>query len=124
MATNNKSNNGTSSVLSTLASSSNMWVQLSTVGLVAVSGFSNWAATWNSADRNKSEIEISRRVAFEGEQRIKAEVIRQVHEMHDWMDQARAAFARGNNDSAENRKMLVKLTEDISGIEKKLNTTP
>lgn len=117
-----KSANGTASVLSTLASSSNMWVQLGTVGLVAISGFSNWAATWNSADRNKSEIEISRRVAWEGEQRIKAEVIRQVQEMHDWIQQARVAFAQGNSDSAENRKMLAKLTEDVNNIERKLNT--
>jgi hypothetical protein len=116
-ASNGKPSNGASSVLSTLAKSSDRWVQLGTLGLIALSGAGNWVATWNSADRNKQEIEVSRRVAWEGEQRIKAEVIRQVQEMHDWMAQARVAFSQGNSDSAANRKMLKdqsQLLEDLS----------
>jgi hypothetical protein len=115
-----KSSNGMMNLLSTLAQSTNKWVQLGTLGLIAFSGIGNWVATWNSADRNKAEIEISRRVAWEGEQRIRAEVIAQVHDMHDWMVQARNSFSQGNADSAENRKMLVKLTQDIDDIERKL----
>jgi hypothetical protein len=118
-----KSPNGLVTVLSKLAESSNRWVQLGTLGLIGLSGIGNWVATWNSADRNKAEIEISRRVAWEGEQRIKAEVIRQVQEMHDWMEQARASFSQGNADSAENRRMLVKLTQDVDELERKLNAT-
>jgi Flp pilus assembly protein TadB len=107
-------------LLSVLAQSSNKWVQLGTLGLIGLSGVGNWVATWNSADRNKAEIEISRRVAWEGEQRIKAEVVRQIQEMHDWVAQARNSFSQGNADSAENRRMLVKLTQDVDDIERKL----
>jgi hypothetical protein len=111
-------------VLSTLASSGNTWVQLATVGMIAFSGVGNWIATWNSADRNKTEIEVSRRVTWESEQRIKAEVVRQIQEMHDWVAQARAAFAQGNTDSAENRRMLVKLSQKVDDIERKLSKEP
>jgi hypothetical protein len=113
--------NGMVALLSTLAHSSDKWVQLGTLGLIGLSGIGNWVATWNSADRNKNEIEISRRVAWEGEQRIKAEVVAQVREMHDWIEQARTSFSQGNADSAENRKMLVKLTQDVDELERKLN---
>jgi hypothetical protein len=121
---NAKPPNGMAALLSTLASSSDKWVQLGTLGLIGLSGFGNWIATWNSADRNKAEIEISRRDSWEGEQRIKAEVVRQVQEMHDWMERARTAFSQGNADSAENRKMLVKLTQEVDDLERKLNKEP
>jgi hypothetical protein len=117
---NAKPPNGMTALLMTLAHSSDKWVQLGTLGLIALSGIGNWVATWNSADRNKGEIEISRRVAWEGEQRIKAEVITQVREMHDWIEQARTSFSQGNADSAENRRMLVKLTQDVDELERKL----
>src|ERR1700740_6485 len=110
---NAKPPNGMVALLSTLAHSSDKWVQLGTLALIGLSGIGNGAATWNSADRNKNEIEISRRAAWEGEPRIKAEVISQVREMHDWIEQARTSFSQGNADSAENRKMLVKLTQDV-----------
>jgi hypothetical protein len=116
--------NGIAALLSTLAQSSSVWVQGGTLLLIGISGFGNWVATWNSADRNKTEIEVSRRVAWEGEQRIKAEVVRQVQEMHDWVAQARAAFAQGNTDSAENRRMLVKLSQNVEDIERKLSKEP
>jgi hypothetical protein len=113
--------NGVGAILTVLAQSSNAWVQLGTLGMIAISGFTNWAATWNSADRNKSEIEISRRVAYEGEQRIKAELVRQVQEIHDWMQQARISYSQGNTDSAENRKTLAKVTQELDDIERKLD---
>jgi hypothetical protein len=116
--------NGIAALLTTLAQSSSVWVQGGTLLLIGISGFGNWVATWNSADRNKTEIEVSRRVAWEGEQRIKAEVVRQVQEMHDWVAQARAAFAQGNTDSAENRRMLVKLSQNVEDIERKLSKEP
>jgi hypothetical protein len=112
-----KQPNGQTSVLSTLAQSSNQWVQLATVGLVALSGFGNWAATWNSADRNKAEIEVSRKVAFEGEQRIKAELVKQVAEIHTWMRESTDEFHKGNADSATNRKTLVGFREDLTAFE-------
>jgi Flp pilus assembly protein TadB len=121
---NAKPSNGMVSLLATLAQSTNKWVQLGTLALIGLSGLGNWMATWNSADRNKTEIEISRRVAWEGEQRIKAEVVRQIQEMHDWVDQARTAFSQGNADSAENRKMLSKLTQDVDELKRKLNQGP
>ena len=108
------------SLLKTLAHSSDKWVQLGTLGLIALSGLGNWAATWNSADRNKSEIEISRRVNFEGEQRIKAELVRQVAEIHAWMKDATDEFHKGNADSAANRKSLAQLSDEINDIERRL----
>jgi Flp pilus assembly protein TadB len=111
---------GLSGVLTTLASSSHAWVQLATVGMIGLSGIGNWVATWNSADRNKTEIEISRRVAWEGEQRIREDVRKQINDMHEWMDQAKEEFHRGNQDSAANRQMLLKTIEQLNDIEHKL----
>jgi Flp pilus assembly protein TadB len=112
---------GITSVLTTLASSGNTWVQLATVGMIAFSGIGNWVATWNSADRNKQEIEVSRRVAWEGEQRIREDVRKQINDMHEWMDKAKEEFHRGNQDSASNRQILLKLTEQLNDMERQLS---
>jgi uncharacterized protein (DUF3084 family) len=112
---------GIISVLTTLASSGNTWVQLATVGMIAFSGIGNWVATWNSADRNKEEIEISRRVAWEGEQRIREDVRKQINDMHEWMDKAKEEFHRGNQDSASNRQILLKVTEQLNDMERQLS---
>jgi hypothetical protein len=111
--------NGMNQLLSTLAQSSNQWVQLGTLAMVGLAGLGNWAATWNSADRNKNEIEISRRVAWEGEQRVRAEVIKQVQEIHNWMQEATEEFHRGNADSAANRKTLEELKKELEDLQKK-----
>jgi hypothetical protein len=97
------------SVLTTLAGSSHAWVQLATVALVAVSGFSNWFATNNSAARSQAELEMNRRATNESEARIKAEVARQVADIHSWLTQATDEFHQGNADSAANRKTLLEL---------------
>jgi hypothetical protein len=107
----------TSKLLTTLASSGSHWVQLGTVALVALSGLGNWAATWNSSDRNKQEIEVSRRVAWEGEQRIKQELVKQVAEIHEWMKAATVEFHQGNLDSAANRKTLGEFKEGLDAFE-------
>jgi hypothetical protein len=117
---NAKPPNGMVALLMTLAHSGDKWVQLGTLGLIAFSGVGNWVATWNSADRNKNEIEISRRATWEANERVRLEVIKQVSEIHDWIQQAKSAFAQGNTDSAENRRMLVKLTQDVDELERKL----
>jgi hypothetical protein len=106
-------------LLTTLAQSPNQWVQLATVGLVAMSGIGNWAATWNSSDRNKSEIEISRQVAFEGQQRIREEARRQIDDIHKWMGDALDEFHRGNADSAANRKILAKAQDQLVEFERR-----
>jgi hypothetical protein len=112
--------NGIATVLSSLASSANHWVQFGTLGLIALSGIGNWIATWNSANVNKQEIEVSRRVNWEGQERVRAEVIRQVQEIHSWMQDATAEFHRGNADSASNRKMLNQLVrEDLENFERR-----
>src|SRR5215831_15501129 len=90
--------NGMSSVLTSLAHSTDRWVQLGTLALIAFSGLRNWVATWNSADRNKEEIEINRRVAAEGEARIRTEVIRQVQEIHGWLRESADEFHKDNED--------------------------
>jgi len=100
-------------LLNTLASTGDHWVKLGTLALVAVVGIGNWLATWNSSDRNKEEIEISRRVAWEGEQRIREDVRHQIDDIHTWMDQARAEFHKGNEDSANNRRMLQRLVDKL-----------
>lgn len=103
--------NGALAALTSLAQSGHAWVQFGVIVLIGLSGLGNWIATWNSADRNKQEIEISRRVAWEGEQRIREDVRKQVAEMHRWMQEATEEFHRGNEDSAANRKMLEDLTK-------------
>jgi hypothetical protein len=104
--------NGTAGVLSTLASSGNQWVQLATVGLVALSGFGNWTAT----NRNKEEITA-------GQERIREVVIRQVDEIHEWIEKSRAEFHQGNEDSAANRKLLTAIMrEDLQAFEDRQQT--
>lgn len=105
--------NGVVHLLTSLASSSNKYVQLGTLAVIVISGFGNWVATWNSADRNKTEIEISRRVAWEGEQRIREDVRNKVEEIHRWMKGATDEFHEGNADSEANRKMLEKLMRKL-----------
>lgn len=105
--------NGVMALLSTLAHSTDKWVQLGTLGLIALSGFGNWLATWNSSDRNKQEIEVSRRVAWEGEQRIREDVRKQVADIHEWMRRSTEEFHQGNEDSAKNRKTLAGILDDI-----------
>jgi len=109
--------NGTSKLLTVLAQSGNQWVQLATVGLVALSGLGNWVATWNSSDRNKQEIEISRRVAWESNERVRQEVIKQVDDIHQWMKASTEEFHRGNEDSAANKKVLLVFKEELEGFE-------
>jgi hypothetical protein len=109
--------NGMAALLTTLAQSGHQWVQLATVALVAISGLGNWVATWNSGDKSRQEIEISRRVAWEGEQRIKAELVKQVAEIHKWMQEATAEFHQGNTDSAANRKLLGLFKEELDAFE-------
>jgi Flp pilus assembly protein TadB len=105
--------NGLANLLHKLAASGDRWVQFGIVVLVGLSGLGNWAATWNSADRNKAEIEISRRVAWEGEQRIKAQVSQQVAEIHKWMREATDEFHKGNEDSAYNRNLLDQIKKEL-----------
>lgn len=112
--------NGLTGLLTMLAHSSNAWVQAGTLVLIAFSGLGNWVATWNSADRNKTEIEISRRVAWEGEQRIREDVRKQVADIHKWMSDATEEFHKGNADSAANRRMLAKLSDEVDDIQRRL----
>jgi hypothetical protein len=115
--------NGMSSVLTSLAHSTDRGVQFGTLALIALSGFGNWFVTLNSGDRNRQEIEINRRVAWEGEQRIKAEVVRQVADIHNWVRESTDEFHKGNEDSAANRKMLadlVKIDQELEKTEKRL----
>jgi len=112
-----KSQNGVVHLLATLAQSGNAWVQFGTLALIGITGLGNWVATWNSADRNKQEIEINRRVAWEGEQRIKQVVFQQIAEIHDWMKRATDEFHQGNADSAANKKILAEFREELGGFE-------
>ena len=109
--------NGTLVLLSTLAKSGHAWVQGGTLVLIALSGFGNWVATWNSADRNKAEIEVSRRVAWESEQRVKQELVTQVAEIHGWLKEAATEFHQGNIDSAWTRKTLAGITDELKDFE-------
>ena len=107
-------------LLSTLAQSGHAWVQFGTLILIGIAGLGNWVATWRSADANRQEIEVSRRVNWEGQEKLKAELIRQVSEIHRWMSEAADEFHRGNIDSATNRKMLTKvMRDDLEGFEQR-----
>jgi hypothetical protein len=109
---NSPSSSKTVELLATLAKSSDKWVQLGTLILIGLAGLGNWLATWNSSDRNKAEIETSRRVLWESNERVRQEVIKQIDEMHGWIKDAMVEFHRGNQDSAENRKILTKIVQD------------
>jgi septal ring factor EnvC (AmiA/AmiB activator) len=108
-------------ILSTLAQSGNQWVQLGTLALVGFAGVGNWVATWNSSDRNKEEIQTSRRITEESEWRIKQELVRQVAEIHNWMKQATEEFHQGNADSSYNRQTLEQIKKELEDLEKKSN---
>lgn len=112
--------NGVAQVLASLAQSSHAWVQFGTLLLIGLAGLGNWAATWNAASKNRQEIEVSRRVNWEGQERIRSEVIRQVSEIHSWMSQATEEFHKGNADSAANRKLLNQLVrQDLDDFEER-----
>ena len=109
--------NGVLHVLSTLAQSGNVWIQFGSLILITAGAVGNWVATWNSANQNRAEIEINRRVAWEGEQRIKAVVFEQIKEIHTWMKEATDEFHQGNVDSASNRKMLAQFKSALDEAE-------
>jgi hypothetical protein len=110
--------NGLTAALNTLAKSGDKMIQFGTLGLIACSGLGNWVATWNSANQNKQEIEVNRRVAWEGEQRIREDVRRQVDEMHRWIKESSEEFHKGNADSAANRKMLTRLQDEVEELKR------
>jgi hypothetical protein len=109
--------NGAVALLTTLAQSSHVWVQFGTLLLVGLAGLGNWAATWNSSDRTKTEIEINRRVSWESEQRLKTVLVQQVDEIHKWLREGQEEFHAGNADSAANKKILQQFKEDLEGFE-------
>ena|SRR5215831_4842479 len=111
--------NGASQLLTLLAQSGDKWIQFGVLVLVGISGIGNWAATWNSSDRNKQEIEMSRRVAWESNERIRQEVIKQVADIHEWMKEATDEFHKGNKDSATNRQTLDEFKSELAGFEKR-----
>src|SRR4029077_2355640 len=104
--------NSNSAVLTTLASSSNMWVQLSTVALVAISGLGNWAATWTSADRNKQAI-------TEKADKIREEARKQLDDIHKWSIDSQDDFHKGNIDSSVNRRILSQMKDELSDFERR-----
>jgi hypothetical protein len=121
---NAKSPNGALALLSTLAQSTNKWVQLGTLALIAFSGIGNWLATWNSSNANRTEIEVNRRENSQGQERLRAEVARQVEEIHSWIRSSTEEFHKGNEDSAANRKLLNQLVkEDLDAFERRQNTS-
>jgi hypothetical protein len=115
----NPKNANSTAILTTLAQSGNKWVQLGIVALVALTGIGNWLATWNSGDRSRTEIEVSRRVAYEGEQRIRQEVQRQVSDIHSWLRAATDEFHTGNADSAQNKKILEGFVTELTHFEER-----
>jgi hypothetical protein len=91
--------NGVVTVLNSLATSTNKWVQLGTLGLIAFTGIGNWLST-------RHESEISRQINSEEQERTKAEVIREVREIHTWIQEA-----VNDADSSANRRMLNELIQ-------------
>jgi hypothetical protein len=109
--------NGPANVLSLLAQSPDKWVQLGTLALISLSGLGNWAATWNSSNQTKDEIS-------HGQERIRQEVIAQVRDIHQWVNDSKEEFHRANQDSASNKRLLIKLSDQIDDIEHRLTKTP
>ena len=98
-------------LLTTLASSGDNWVKLGTLVLVGLAGLGNLVTTWNSSNRNREEIEFSRRVNSEGQERIRKQIRQQIDDIHTWMEanhqfwkESRDEFHKGNEDSAAKGK--------------------
>jgi hypothetical protein len=115
---------GMTQLLTTLASSGDNWVKLGTLVLVGLAGLGNWVATWNSSNRNREEIEFSRRVSSEGQERIREQMRQQIDDIHTWMEANRRfwkestdEFHKGNEDSAQNNKILSQFKEELKGFE-------
>jgi hypothetical protein len=102
--------NGKIALLTQLASSGDNWVKLGIMVMIGLSGFGNWLATWHSSDSNRAEI-------VQGQERIRAEVIRQVQDIHNWIQSSTEEFHRGNEDSAANKKILMKFKNDLDDFE-------
>jgi hypothetical protein len=114
-------NNHKNHLLATLAHSTNKYVQFATLALIAATGIGNWLATLKSASTTQNEIEINRSNATQAEQRIKAELVAQVADIHAWLSAATQEFHAGNADSAANRKTLEALKTKIDDISQKLD---
>lgn len=119
MAPESQKPNGMVQALAQLAQSGHAWIQFGTLALIGLSGIGNWVATWNSANQNKEQIEINRRISWEGEQRIREDVRRQVAEIHDWIRESKDDFDRGNADSAANKRTLNELENKVDRLLKK-----
>lgn len=99
---------GTSAVLTTLAQSPNQWVQLATVGLIALSGLGNWMATNQASDRSS-----------EGQREIRKEVREQIDDVHRWIGQNMDEFHRGNQNAESNRRMLESFNAELLDFERR-----
>lgn len=99
--------NEVTGLLSTLARSSDRWVQLATLGLIAFSGFGNWAATNNASQQT-----------FAGQLEIRREAREQLNDLHRWIQGNMDEFHKGNEDVAANRRTLQKVIEEIHQAEK------
>jgi len=115
--------NGLAPVLAQLAQSGHAWVQFGTLALIGLSGLGNWVATWKSADRNKDEIEISRRATWEATERVRQEVFKQVGEIHQWIKASQDEFHQGTADASQSKKILNQFKVELDAFEARQTAT-
>jgi hypothetical protein len=86
-------------LLTTLAQSSSQWVQLATVGLVAVSGLGNWLATNNNGGETRTQVAVAREQAFRD--------LRDLHNALDDFEKRQKAVLEGLQLSARNQQQML-----------------
>ncbi len=86
-------------VLTTLAQSSNKWVQLATVGLVGLTGFGNWIATHQDGVETRTELNASRLQAFRN--------IKDLHDALEDFEKRQKAMLDGLQLSARNQQQML-----------------
>jgi hypothetical protein len=86
-------------LLSTLAQSSSKWVQLATVGLVAMSGLGNWLATNNNASETRIQVNVAREQAYRN--------LKDLHDALDDFEKRQKAVLEGLQVSARNQQQML-----------------
>jgi hypothetical protein len=91
--------NGNLAILTTLAQSTSHWVQLATVGLIALSGLGNWLATQKDGVETRTELSASREQAFRN--------IKELHDALDDFEKRQKAILDGLQLSARNQQQML-----------------
>lgn len=91
-------------ILSILAESPNLWVQLGTLATIVLAGVGNFTATWQSSSINHRELE---------------QAISEVHRIHDALRRNADEFRQSNDDARVTREQVGELKVKLDQLLKK-----